>query len=63
MAKAAVRSKAVVLLLLMYCFIYLPLFVGALYSVAVDLLRYVPPIVCGGSVFVFVLVCITLYPL
>ena len=53
-----------VLLLLTYCFIYLPLFVGVLYSVAVavDLLLYVPPTVCGGSVFVFVLVCITLYP-
>ena len=29
----------------------------------VDLLSYVPPIVCGGSVVVFVLVCITLCPL
>ena len=29
----------------------------------VDLLLYVPPIVCGGSVLVFVLVCITLYGL
>ena len=28
--QAAVRSKAVVLLLLIYCFMYLPLFVGAL---------------------------------
>ena len=26
----------------------------------VDLLFYVPSIVCGGSVFVFVLICITL---
>ena len=26
----------------------------------VDLLLYVPPIVCGGTVLVFVLVCITL---
>ena len=43
---------------------YLPLFVGVLYSfaVAVDLLLYVPPIVCEGSMFVFVLICITLYP-
>ena len=31
-------------------------------SVVVDLLFYVPPIVCGGSVLVFVLVCITLCP-
>ena len=29
-AKAAVHSKAVVLLLLTYCFMYLPLFVGVL---------------------------------
>ena len=29
-AKAAVRSTAVVLLLLIYCFMYAPLFVGAL---------------------------------
>ena len=29
-AKAAVRSKAVVLLLLIYCLMYFPLFVGAL---------------------------------
>ena len=28
----------------------------------VDLLFYVPPIVCGGSVLVFVLVCATLGP-
>ena len=27
-----------------------------------DLLFYVPPTVCGGSVFVLVLVCITLCP-
>ena len=27
-----------------------------------NLLFYVPPIVCGGSVLVFVLVCITLCP-
>ena len=31
-------------------------------SVVVDLLFYVLPIVCGGSVFVFALVCITLCP-
>ena len=31
-------------------------------SVVVDLLFYVPPIVYGGSVLVFVLVCITLCP-
>ena len=31
-------------------------------SVVVDLLFYVPPIVCGGSVLVFVLVYITLCP-
>ena len=31
-------------------------------SVVVDLLFYVPPIVSGGSVLVFVLVCITLCP-
>ena len=31
-------------------------------SVVVDLLFYVPPIVCGGSVMVFVLECITLCP-
>ena len=31
-------------------------------SVVVDLFFYVPPIVCGGSVLVFVLVCITLCP-
>ena len=30
--------------------------------VVVDLLFIVPPIVCGGSVLVFVLVCITLCP-
>ena len=30
LAWAAVRSKAVVLLLLIYCFMYLPLFVGVL---------------------------------
>ena len=30
MAKAAVHSKAVVLLLLIYCFMYLPLFVWVL---------------------------------
>ena len=29
-AKAAIRSKAVVLLLLIYCFMYLPLFVDVL---------------------------------
>ena len=29
--------------------------------VAVDLLFYVLPIVCGGSVFVFVLVCNNVY--
>ena len=32
-------------------------------SVVVDLLFNVLPIVCGGSVFVFVLLCITLCPL
>ena len=32
-------------------------------SVVNDLLFYVPPIVCWGSVFVFVLVCITVYVL
>ena len=32
-------------------------------SVVVGLLFYVPPIACGGSVLVFVLVCITLCPL
>ena len=31
-------------------------------SVVVSLLFYVPPIACGGSVLVFVLVCITLCP-
>ena len=31
-------------------------------SVVVELLFYVPPIVCGSSVFVFVLVCISLCP-
>ena len=31
---------------------------GLAFSVAVDLLFYVPPIVCRGSVLVFVLVCI-----
>ena len=31
-------------------------------SVVVDLLFYVLPIVCGGSVLVFVLLCITLCP-
>ena len=31
-------------------------------SVVVDLLLYVPPIDCGGSVLVFVLVCSTLCP-
>ena len=31
-------------------------------SVAVDLLFDVIPIVCGSSVFVFVLLCITLCP-
>ena len=31
-------------------------------SAVVDLLFYVPPIVCGGSVVGFVLVCITLCP-
>ena len=31
-------------------------------SIVVDLLFYVPPIVCGGFVLVFVLVCFTLYP-
>ena len=31
-------------------------------SVVVDLLIYLPPIVCEGSVLVFVLVCITLCP-
>ena len=31
-------------------------------SVVVDLLFYVPLIVCGGSAFVFVLVCINLCP-
>ena len=30
--------------------------------VGVDLLLYVPPIVCRGSKLVFVLVCITLCP-
>ena len=30
--------------------------------IVVDLLFYVPHIVCGGSVLVFVLVCITLCP-
>ena len=30
LARAAVRSKPVVLLLLIYCFMYLPLFVGVL---------------------------------
>ena len=28
----------------------------------VIILFYVPPIVCGGTVFVFVLVCITVFP-
>ena len=31
-------------------------------SVVVRLLFYVPPIVCGGSVLVLVLVCINLCP-
>ena len=31
-------------------------------SVVVDLLFYVPLIVCGGSALVFVLVCINLCP-
>ena len=31
-------------------------------SVVVDLLFFVPPIVCWGSVLVFVWVCITLCP-
>ena len=31
LAKAAVRSKAVVLLLLIYCLMYFPLFEGVLY--------------------------------
>ena len=30
--------------------------------VVVDLLFYVPPVVCGGSVLVFVLVCMTFCP-
>ena len=37
------------------------LFLGGVY-VVVHLLFSVLPIVCGGSVFVFVLVCITLRP-
>ena len=31
-------------------------------SVVVDLLLYVPPIVCGGSVFVFVLAYVAMCP-
>ena len=31
-------------------------------AVVLVLLFYVPPLFCGGSVFVFVLVCITLCP-
>ena len=34
----------------------------AVVVVVVDLLFYVPSIVCGDSVLVFVLVCITLCP-
>ena len=39
-AKAAVRSKALVLLLLIYCLFLLPLLVGALCLVLVLLIQY-----------------------
>ena len=51
-----VASKMHLILPLGYC----PFFGGG--SAVVDLLFYVHPIVCGGSVLVFVLVCITLCP-
>ena len=39
-----------------------PVAKAAICSVVVDLLFYLPPIVCGGSMLVFVFVCITLCP-
>ena len=42
-AKAAVRSKAVVLLLLIYCLLLFPLFVGVLYLVLVLLFSFLCP--------------------
>ena len=39
MPKASVRSKVVVLLLMMYCLLLLPLYVGVLCSVLVSLFR------------------------
>ena len=50
MACAAVRSKAVVLLFLIYCLMYLPLFVGVLY---LSLFRYA--LHCVHSSFAIIL--------
>ena len=76
MAPAALRSRAMVLMLLIYYFVYLSLFVGVLCwylfwyallwgggSVVVGLLFNVQPIVCRVSVFVFVLLYHYLMPI